>query len=298
MKKKKDKNTFLPPSSSTLPHTANDIEAMNTTTDLEKSSSAASLVTNDVVSESSGNHSSIRTEVDSLKTTEEINEAFDTSPASGLQFPLKLHCMLDDVESEGRDSIVSWDGEDGFKVHNKVSFMNEIVPRYFSHSKYKSFQRMLNMWGFERIRSGPRKGVYTHASFKRGEPSLCKQMTCHKIKKRHQHAELIANYSDSSSVDSSVSSHFTGRGGARRSRIESFEGKQFHLVDDDMSNTNFTLDEVEIPHNQNLCTPPQNPRSTHQDSPLPAILYQNEDDNDEFNMSFWFMSLWDKDNNS
>ena len=210
--------------------------------------------------------------------------------------------MLDDAESEGRDSIVSWDGEDGFKVHNKAIFVNEIIPRYFSHSKYRSFQRMLNMWGFERVRSGQRKGVYTHASFKRGEPSLCSQMTCQKIKKRqhHHHAEPVANYSDSSSIDSSVSSHFQGGGGGggggrrRRSTVDSFEGKQFHLVDDGTGDSKFMLDEVEIlhHHDQNqYITPPQNLRSNQQNYNLPTIRSLNEDENDEFNRRFW----WDRD---
>ena len=108
-----------------------------------------------------------------------------SSSASGVQFPWKLHNMLNNAEVEGYDAVVSWDGENGFKVHDKDTFVANIVPKYFSQTKYRSFQRMLNMWGFQRIREGPRKGVYIHQNFRRGEPNLCNRMKCEKIKRRH-----------------------------------------------------------------------------------------------------------------
>ena len=54
-----------------------------------------------------------------------------SSPTTGLQFPWKLHFMLDNASLDGYDSIVSWDGGNGFKVHNKEEFEREIAPRYF-----------------------------------------------------------------------------------------------------------------------------------------------------------------------
>jgi len=107
--------------------------------------------------------------------------------SSGLPFPFKLHAILDNAPTEGYDSIVSWDREceNGFKVHDREAFVNHIIPIFFKHSKYRSFQRMLNMWGFERIREGPSKGVYTHEHFQRGNQALCNLMTCQKTKRRH-----------------------------------------------------------------------------------------------------------------
>lgn len=109
------------------------------------------------------------------------------APPSAIHFPWKVHKMLDDAIEEGHDHIVSWDGDgdNGFMVHNKDAFVRLIVPRYFSQTKYRSFQRMLNMWGFEKITKGPKKGTYIHACFRRGQPELCHRMKCQRIKRRH-----------------------------------------------------------------------------------------------------------------
>ena len=59
--------------------------------------------------------------------------------------------------------IVSWmpHGK-AFKVHNPTDFVNYIMPQFFSQSKYTSFQRQLNMYGFQRFssRCSKDKGAY------------------------------------------------------------------------------------------------------------------------------------------
>ena len=96
-----------------------------------------------------------------------------------LLFPWKLHDMLQTVEREGQDSIVSWlpDGK-AFKVHDSTTFVNDIMPRHFKQTKYKSFQRQLNLWGFKRITksTGADKGAYSHPQFLRGQKSLCRHL--------------------------------------------------------------------------------------------------------------------------
>jgi hypothetical protein len=65
------------------------------------------------------------------------------------QFPWKLHDMLDHVNKEGQDSIVSWlPGGRAFKVHMPDLFVERIMKRFFNQTKYKSFQRQVNLWGF------------------------------------------------------------------------------------------------------------------------------------------------------
>jgi hypothetical protein len=101
-----------------------------------------------------------------------------------IQFPWKLHEMLDDADAEGFSDIVSWlpDSTNSFKVHQQRVFVEGIMPRYFKKIQFKSFRRQINMWGFERIKSGAGKGGYGHPNFIRGMPSLCCMMKRVKIK--------------------------------------------------------------------------------------------------------------------
>ena len=54
-------------------------------------------------------------------------------------FPFRLHDMLDTVVKEGSEHVVSWiPGNDiAFKVHKPSVFVESIMPRFFSQSKYK-----------------------------------------------------------------------------------------------------------------------------------------------------------------
>ncbi|KAG7351414.1 HSF-type DNA-binding protein [Nitzschia inconspicua] len=91
--------------------------------------------------------------------------------------------MLEAVEESGDDNIVSWLlGSKSFKVHDVDLFTAAILPHFFQQTKYKSFQRQLNMWGFVRILTGPSAGGYNHDLFVRGREGLCKNMKRIKIK--------------------------------------------------------------------------------------------------------------------
>ena len=99
------------------------------------------------------------------------------------QFPWKLHQLLNDADSQGFQSIVCWLPQGNlFKVHNKDKFASEIMPKYFHTAKYKSFQRSLNLWGFETLSKGPEKGSCFHACFIRGDTNLCRGMKRVKVK--------------------------------------------------------------------------------------------------------------------
>ena len=101
-----------------------------------------------------------------------------------IQFPWKLHEMLDNADVEGFSDIVSWlpGSTNSFKVHQRGVFGEGIMPRYFKKIQFKSFRRQINMWGFERIKSGAGRGGYRHPYFIRGMPSLCCMMKRVKIK--------------------------------------------------------------------------------------------------------------------
>lgn len=92
-------------------------------------------------------------------------------------FPRKLHLMLHKCKSEGKENIFSWVSNGrAFKVHNIPVFVSEILPSYFKQTKYKSFQRQLNLWGFERILTGAEKGAYHNEDFLQRSPNLCSRL--------------------------------------------------------------------------------------------------------------------------
>jgi hypothetical protein len=87
-------------------------------------------------------------------------------------FPLNLHAMLERVEQEGLGHIVSWQAHGRcFVVHDPKQFAN-ILTRCFKISKVSSFQRQLNLYGFQRLTKGPDGGGYYHELFLRGKEFL------------------------------------------------------------------------------------------------------------------------------
>lgn len=77
-------------------------------------------------------------------------------------FPWRLHQMLEAIDQVGDSSIVSWlpDGQH-FQVHNPQLFVQKVIPKFFKKQKsYKSFQRQLHLYGFQRETDGPNRGKY------------------------------------------------------------------------------------------------------------------------------------------
>ena len=80
---------------------------------------------------------------------------------SDMAFPLKLHQLLKDAEQDGKSHIVRWMASGkAFKVYERDAFSSEILPRYFRHSNFKSFQRNLSTYQFNRVWSGPGKFLF------------------------------------------------------------------------------------------------------------------------------------------
>ena len=125
------------------------------------------------------------TPVESQGSTSNMDRADENQKEGrrGAQFPWKLHDLLEQVDKDGLSHIISWlPGGKAFKVHKKEEFCHKIMPHYFASNKYKTWQRSLNLWGFESVVRGPDKGACHHRSFVRGHPDLCKNMTRVKIK--------------------------------------------------------------------------------------------------------------------
>ena len=138
------------------------------------------------------------------------------------RFPFILHGMLQDADVEGFDHIVSWVPvqmdptmtddrtttisspatatipptttttttnnhnvliKDGFKIHKIQDFKDTIMPKYFQNqTKYKSFLRQLNFYGFARVNSHDgnqtrhSRGVFTHPYLVRNHVEYCQMI--------------------------------------------------------------------------------------------------------------------------
>lgn len=115
---------------------------------------------------------------------EKENEKKTARGGSQTMFPGRLHELLEYVESQGLDYIVSWvrDGT-AFMVHNQVELL-KLLSFFFGQSKYRSFTRQLNMWCFQREEVGPFKGSFSHPHFLKHDKSLCAKMRRHEPKSR------------------------------------------------------------------------------------------------------------------
>eukprot|EP00573_Skeletonema_grethae_P000321 CAMPEP_0201688430 /NCGR_PEP_ID=MMETSP0578-20130828/2181_1 /ASSEMBLY_ACC=CAM_ASM_000663 /TAXON_ID=267565 /ORGANISM="Skeletonema grethea, Strain CCMP 1804" /LENGTH=449 /DNA_ID=CAMNT_0048172741 /DNA_START=196 /DNA_END=1545 /DNA_ORIENTATION=+ len=90
-------------------------------------------------------------------------------------FPAKLHDIVSNPEYR---HIIAWQPHGRcWKVIDKYLLSTVICPKYFSHSKFESFNRSVNGWGFKRLlNQGPDYKCYYHECFLRGRPELTKMM--------------------------------------------------------------------------------------------------------------------------
>jgi hypothetical protein len=88
------------------------------------------------------------------------------------KFPVRLHKILGMLERQGKDSVACWnpDGK-SFRIRAREEFVREY---FFNQTKFKSFQRQLNIYCFQRIPAGDLKGSYYHNDFIKSSPVLCR----------------------------------------------------------------------------------------------------------------------------
>jgi HSF-type DNA-binding len=112
--------------------------------------------------------------------TYSLSLLLSTSLLLTLSYSLSLLQLMEILDNKAYSDIISWlpHGR-GFIIFRKKSFEQTILPKYFNkQSKYSSFTRKLNRWGFVRVTRGPETGAYYHANFKRGDHRSCVQMSC------------------------------------------------------------------------------------------------------------------------
>ncbi|CAN0078119.1 unnamed protein product, partial [Discosporangium mesarthrocarpum] len=82
-------------------------------------------------------------------------------------FARKLYEIL---ATESRD-VIGWNkAGTAFHVRDVDTFSEEILTKYYRHSKFSSFQRQLNLYSFRKIVKGPDAGGYAHVMFRRDRP--------------------------------------------------------------------------------------------------------------------------------
>jgi len=95
---------------------------------------------------------------------------------ASLQFPWKLHALLEKCDDKEECSISWLPGGKSFQVHDKAIFATNVMPAYFKSAVYKSFQRNLNLWGWKTVSKEEGRAIYHHEHFVRGKPELCHNM--------------------------------------------------------------------------------------------------------------------------
>ena len=68
-----------------------------------------------------------------------------------------------------------------WRILKPREFEIRVLPKYFEHSKFSSFVRQANGWGFRRMSEGYEKNAYYHEYFLRSMPWLCKKMRRPKV---------------------------------------------------------------------------------------------------------------------
>jgi hypothetical protein len=95
-------------------------------------------------------------------------------------FPPQLLELLDRSDLV---EIIDWMPHGrSFIVKKPKLFTTNVLPRFFKQTKFLSFTRQLNLWGFKRISRGVDAGAYYHELFLRGRPYLAMRMRRQKIK--------------------------------------------------------------------------------------------------------------------
>lgn len=139
-------------------------------------------------------------------------------------FPVKLHMLL---EQNYHENVISWQPHGRcFLLRSPKDFLDSVMPQHFKQTKLTSFQRQLNLYGFNRLTSGPDKGGYYHELFLRGKRQLCSRMIRMRIKgtrtKAASNPESEPNFYDMPPVSQSTSNsicdskHFNASSSSKR----------------------------------------------------------------------------------
>lgn len=131
---------------------------------------------------------------------EKSNSRPKTRGGNKYPFPERLFDLLEEIDTLKPQlaNIISWHPNGRyFTMHDRDAFEKCIQNKYFNQTKFASFRRQLNLWGFEKVyededdeeyyEEGKSKnygGSYFHPLFQRHDRSLCCTMTRNKRKNK------------------------------------------------------------------------------------------------------------------
>mmetsp|Transcript_20770 Transcript_20770/g.31285 ORF Transcript_20770/g.31285 Transcript_20770/m.31285 type:complete len:293 (+) Transcript_20770:110-988(+) len=95
-----------------------------------------------------------------------------------MNFPRRLHDLVSNAKSLGVDDVISWHPSGSkFMIHSQKEFTTRVLPTVFKQSKFSSFRRQLNAYGFDRESTDPTDSVtfaiFSHKNFLRGDLEAC-----------------------------------------------------------------------------------------------------------------------------
>merc|ERR1711862_642939 len=142
---------------------------------------------------------------------------------------------------KGLSKIIEWSvSGKAFRIDNVSQFASIVLPKYFRTSKFSSFQRNLNLYGFFKVRRGPDIDMYAHPSFIRGCPEALSHLRKNRCTTSRKTSEKLC------------SSNFTSTFSTIPDSVSSEIPISTAQVINDRSNNSLNL------HNLNWRSPPNN----------------------------------------
>jgi len=122
--------------------------------------------------------SNIRTQCDEYIDVADVpldpasnEEARRTRGGVTAPFPERLHRVLNAADYADICGFLSHGR--AFKIRDIPAFVHRVLPEHFAtQTKWNSFARQLNLYGFQKIQHGPAQGAYYHELFLKGRVSL------------------------------------------------------------------------------------------------------------------------------
>jgi hypothetical protein len=122
-----------------------------------------------------------------IKPTPETRATKDVAP-----FLKQLRAMLEDDHS----TVLRWAANGrAFEIVDMEQMMNHVLPKYFKHRKYTSFQRQLNYFNFRKwTKSKASVCTFSNEFFRRDQPELAWRITrkksAHNVASHHYHPRV------------------------------------------------------------------------------------------------------------